>query len=153
MRPPCVWPRDSLPSFLSFALQLALDVQVTVGSLLLYGSPPSRWGHPCGVETGVVLDRNEGLLCFSFPLADSSRWSHPLGQDCFRSHFRSERSLSVSLMGWFRAFTVASPIRGRVGGGLPHPFAPKASFLSFCHCPSGCNHPMGPVCWSVPTCT
>ena len=31
----------SLPSFLSFALQLPLDVQVTVGSLLPYGSQPS----------------------------------------------------------------------------------------------------------------
>ena len=25
------------------------------------------WGHPCVVEACVVLDRNEGLVCFSFP--------------------------------------------------------------------------------------
>ena len=67
VRPPFVWPRVSLPSFLSFALQLALVVQVPVGSLLPYGSQPSRWGHPCGVEAGLVLDRNEGLVCFLFP--------------------------------------------------------------------------------------
>ena len=24
-------------------------------------------GHPCGVEAGLILDRNEGLVCFSFP--------------------------------------------------------------------------------------
>ena len=67
VRPPFVWPRVSLPSFLSFALQLALVVQVPVGSLLPYGSQPSRWGHPCGVEAGLIFDRNEGLVCFSFP--------------------------------------------------------------------------------------
>ena len=67
VRPPFVWPRVSLPSFLSFALQRALVVQVPVGSLLPYGSQPSRWGHPCGVEAGFILDRNEGLVCSSFP--------------------------------------------------------------------------------------
>ena len=67
VRPPFVWPWVSLPSFLSFALQLALVVHVPVGSLLPYGSQPSRWGHPCGVEAGLILDRNEGLVCFSFP--------------------------------------------------------------------------------------
>ena len=67
VRPPFVWPRVSLPSFLSFALQLALVVQVPVGSLLPYGSQPLRWGHPCGVEAGLILNRNEGLVCFSFP--------------------------------------------------------------------------------------
>ena len=67
VRPPFVWPRVSLPSFLSFALLLALVVQVPVGSLLPYGSQPSRWGHPCEVEAGLLLDRNEGLVCFSFP--------------------------------------------------------------------------------------
>ena len=66
VRPPFVWPRSSLPFFLSFALQLALGVQVPVGSLLPYGSPPSRWCHPCRVEAAVALDRNEGLVCFSF---------------------------------------------------------------------------------------
>ena len=67
VRPPFVWPRVSLLSFLSFALQLALVVQVPVGSLVPCGSQPSRWCHPCGVEAGLILDRNEGLVCFSFP--------------------------------------------------------------------------------------
>ena len=49
------------------SLLLALVVQVPVGSLLPYGSQLSRWGHPCGVEAGLLLDRNEGLVCFSFP--------------------------------------------------------------------------------------
>ena len=66
-RPPFVWPRVSLPSFLSFALLLALVVQIPVGSLLPYGSHLLWWGHPCGVRAGLPLDRNEGLLCFSFP--------------------------------------------------------------------------------------
>ena len=68
VRPPFVWLRVPLPSFLSFALQLALVVQVPVGSLLPYGSQPSRCGHLCGVEASLILDRNEGLICFSFPL-------------------------------------------------------------------------------------
>ena len=67
VRPPFVWPRVSLPSFLSFALQLALVVQVSVGSLLPYCSQPSQWGHPCGVEAGLILDWNGDLVCFSFP--------------------------------------------------------------------------------------
>ena len=44
---------------------------------------------------------------------------------------------SVSLLGWFRAFTVASPIRGRVSGGLPRRSPRWPHFLSFYHCPSG----------------
>ena len=68
VHPLFVWPRVPLPSFLSFALLLALVVQVPVGSLLPYGSQPSRWGHPCGVEAGLLLYRNDGLVCFSFPL-------------------------------------------------------------------------------------
>ena len=67
VRPPLVWRRVSLPYFLSFALQRALVVQVPVGSLLPYGSQPSLWSHPCGVEAGFILDRNEGLVCSSFP--------------------------------------------------------------------------------------
>ena len=46
---------------------LALVVQAPVGSLLPYGSQLSRWGHPCGVEASLLLDRNKGLVCFSFP--------------------------------------------------------------------------------------
>ena len=53
VHPLLVWPRVSLPSFLSFALQRAMVGLVPGGSLLLYGSQPSRWGHPCGVEAGL----------------------------------------------------------------------------------------------------
>ena len=45
--------RVSWPSCLSLALQLALVFQAPVDSLLPYGSHPSRWGHPCGVEAGL----------------------------------------------------------------------------------------------------
>ena len=45
--------RVSWPSCRSFALQLALVFQTPVGSFLPYGSHPSRWGHPCGVEAGL----------------------------------------------------------------------------------------------------
>ena len=48
----CLGFRVSWPSCLSFALQLALVFQAPVGSLLPYGSHPSRWGHPC--EVGAV---------------------------------------------------------------------------------------------------
>ena len=54
--------RVSWPSCLSLALQLALVLQVPVGSLLPYGSHPSRWGRGW-----FVLDRNEGFVCFPFP--------------------------------------------------------------------------------------
>ena len=50
VHPQSVGPGGSWAFCLSFALQLALVLQVPVGSLLPYGSHPSRWGHPCGVE-------------------------------------------------------------------------------------------------------
>ena len=67
VRPPFVGPRVSLPSCLSFALQLALVMQVPVGSLLPYGSQPSRWGHPCGVEAGLSSIGTKVWYVFSFP--------------------------------------------------------------------------------------
>ena len=113
LRPPFAWPRGSLPSFLSFALQLALDVQVPVGSLLPYGSLPSRWGHPCGVEAGEVLDRHEGLVCFSFPSGLILRKEVTLWvETVFDLLLDRNEEFSESLFGWFRAFTVASPFRG-----------------------------------------
>ena len=54
--------RVSWPSCLSLALQLALVFQAPVGSLLPYGSYPSRWGRGW-----FVLDRNEGS-CVSLSL-------------------------------------------------------------------------------------
>ena len=94
VRPPFAWPRGSLPSLLSFALQLALDVLVPVGSLLPYGSQPSRWGHPCGVEAGEVLDRNVGLVCLSFLSGLIFRGEVTLWvETVFRSHSRSERRM------------------------------------------------------------
>ena len=87
VRPPFVGPRVSLPSCLSFALQLALVMQVPVGSLLPYGSQPSRWGHPCGVEAGLSSIGTKVWFVFLFPfLAVSScchcpsGYSHHLGQ-------------------------------------------------------------------------
>ena len=137
MRPPFVWPRGSLPSFLSFALQLALDVQVPVGSLLPNGSHPSRWGHPCGVAAGEVLDRDEGLVCFSFPSGLILRDKVTLWVETVLVLIldRNEE-FSESLLRWFRAFTVASPFRGaswlwasapvRTGGLF---FCPSANVL------------------------
>ena len=62
-RPQFVGPGGSWAFCLSFVLQLALFLKVPVGSLLPYGSHPSRWG----VEALFVLDRNEGSVCFLFP--------------------------------------------------------------------------------------
>ena len=45
-----VGPGVSYASWLSFALHRALGLLVPVATLLHYGSLPSRWGHPCGVE-------------------------------------------------------------------------------------------------------
>ena len=67
VRPPFVGPKVSLPSCLSFALQLSLVMQVPVGSLLPYGSQPSRWGHPCGVEAGLSSIGTKVWYVFSFP--------------------------------------------------------------------------------------
>ena len=130
VRPPCVWPRSSLPFFLSFALQLALDVLVLVGSLLPSGSPPSRWGHPCGVEAGVVLDRNEGLVCFSFPYG----LILPVGvtlwvETVFGLILARNVDFSVSL--------------GMVQGLHTHPFAPEASFSALMPLSFGMRSPSG----------
>ena len=45
-----VGPGVSYASWLSFSLHQALGLLVPVATLLHYGSLPSRWGHPCGVE-------------------------------------------------------------------------------------------------------
>ena len=59
--------RISWPSCLSLALQLALVLQVPVSSLLPYGSHPSQWGHPCGVEDGLSSIGTK-VSCFSLSL-------------------------------------------------------------------------------------
>ena len=51
--PQSVGPGDSWAFCLSFALRLALVLQVPVGSLLTYESHPLRWGHPCEVEASL----------------------------------------------------------------------------------------------------
>ena len=66
VRPRSVSPGDSWAFCLSFALQLALVLLVPVGSLLPFGSHPSRWGHPCGVEASLSSIGTK-VLCFSFP--------------------------------------------------------------------------------------
>ena len=53
VRPQPVGPWYSWASSLSFALQQALVLLAPMGSLLPYGSQPSRWGHPCGVEASL----------------------------------------------------------------------------------------------------
>ena len=59
--------RVSWSSCRSFALQLALVFQTPVSSLLLYGSHPSRWGHPSGVEAGLSSIGTK-VRVFPFPL-------------------------------------------------------------------------------------
>ena len=66
VRPQSVGPGESWAFCLSFALQLALVLLVSVGSLLTYGSHPSLWGHPCGVEASLSTIGTK-VSCFSFP--------------------------------------------------------------------------------------
>ena len=63
-----VGPRVLLPSCLSFAFQLALVMQVPVGSLLPYGSQLSRWGLLYGVEAGLFSIGTKVWYVFSFPV-------------------------------------------------------------------------------------
>ena len=86
VRPQPVGPRGSWASCLSFALRQALILLVPLGSLLPYGSHPSRWGHPCGVEASLssirtkVLRRHLGQVVGQFPLLCNQRLSlvlHP----------------------------------------------------------------------------
>ena len=99
------------------------------GSLLPYGAQPSRWGHICGVKAAVVLDRNEGLVCFSFPFGLILRVGITLCVDtAFDLILDRNVVFSVSLLGWFRTFTVASPIRRSSWMWLLCPFAPVALF-------------------------
>ena len=58
---------------------------------------------------------------------------------------------------WFTTFAMGSPVRGRGwfvldwNEGLVCFLFPFWAVSSCCHCPSGYNHRMGQVCWSVPT--
>ena len=58
---------------------------------------------------GPRSERRFGLFLFPF-WADSSRWNHPLGRHCFRSHSRSERSL----------FCISLGVVQDLHGGLPN---------------------------------
>ena len=49
------------------SLQLALVLLVPVGSLLPYGSHPSQWGHPCGVEACLSSIGTKVSCVFSIP--------------------------------------------------------------------------------------
>ena len=143
VRPPCVWPRSLLPFFLSFALQLALDVQVHVGSLLPYGSQPSRWGHPCGVEAGVVLDRNEGLLCISFPYGLILCGGVTLWVETFRSHSRSERRLFCISLGVVQGLHGGLPNSGASWRWASAPVRPGGLFSVFMPLSFGLQSPCG----------
>ena len=86
-------------------------------------------GSPLRGRGWCGLDQNEGLVCFSFPSGLILRDGVTLWvETVFDLILDRDIDFSVSLLGWFRAFTMASPIWGRVGGGLPRPFAPVASF-------------------------
>ena len=65
----------SWPSCLSLALRLALVFQAPVGSLLPYGSHPSRWGHPSWVEA-VCPRSDRRFVCFPSPLGAVSSCCH-----------------------------------------------------------------------------
>ena len=79
VHPQSVGPGDSWAFCLSFALQLALVLQVPVGSLLTYGSHPSRWGHPCGVEASLSSIGTKVSCVFPFPLGCFFMLSLPFG--------------------------------------------------------------------------
>ena len=68
------------------------------------GSPLRGRGW-CGPRS----ERRFGLFLFPF-WADSLRWSHPLGRDCFRSHSRSE----------CRLFCISLGVAQGLHGGLPN---------------------------------
>ena len=70
-----VGPTVSWPSCLSFALLLALVLRFPVGSLLPYGSHPSRWGHPCGVEA-LLSSIGTKVRVFPFPFWAVSSCCH-----------------------------------------------------------------------------
>ena len=135
VRQPFAWLWGLLPSFLSFALQLALGMQVPVGSFLPYGSHPLQWDHPCGVEAGEVLDRYEGLLGSSFHYGLILRDAVTLWvETVFSLILDRNEDFSAYLFGWFRAFAVASPLLGvafalwasalvRIGGLFSDPYA------------------------------
>ena len=102
----------------------------------------------------MVLDRNEGLVCLFIPSGLILRDGVTLWvETVFNLILDRNVDFFASLFGWFRAFSVASPIRGRVGGGLPRPFGPVASFSVLIPLSFGMRPPLGKVCWSVPTCT
>ena len=54
-----VGPGVSYVSCLPFALHRALGLLVPVASLFHWGSLPSRWGHPCGVEDSLSSIRTK----------------------------------------------------------------------------------------------
>ena len=81
-----VGPRVLLPSCLSFAVQLALVMQVPVGSLLSYGSQPSRWVTPVGSR--LVCPRSDSDVAVKQLQEDlrkvgewSKKWQMPFNLD------------------------------------------------------------------------
>ena len=79
VRPQFVGPRVSRPSCLSFALQLALVLQVPVGSRLPYGSHLRDGVTPVGSRL-VCLQSERRFSVFPFPFwAVSSCCHYPSG--------------------------------------------------------------------------
>ena len=98
-----VGPTVSWLSCLSFALQLALVLQVPVGSRLPYGSHPLQWGHPCGVEARLSSIGTK-VRVFPFPFWAVSScchcpwgFGHHTGQCVCRFHLMRARRFSLVL--------------------------------------------------------
>ena len=70
-------------------------------------------GSPLRGRGWWVLDRNEGLVCFSFPSGLILRDVVTLWvETVFDLILDRNEEFSKSLLGWFRAFMVVSPFRG-----------------------------------------
>ena len=79
---------------------------------------------------GPRLERRFGLFLFPF-WADSSRWGHPLGRDCFRSHSRSECRLFCISLGVVQGLHGGLPNSGASWRWASAPVRPGG--LIFCH--------------------
>ena len=110
------------------------------------GSPLRGRGW-CGPRS----ERRFGL--FLFPLwADFSRWSHPLGRDCFRSHSRSECRLFCISLGVVQGLLGGLPNSGASWRWASTPVCPGGLLSVIVPLSFGMRSPLGTVCWSVPTC-
>ena len=73
----------------------------------------SRWGHPSGSSLSLSSIGMKSLPPPSWFWLESSRWGHPVGSS-FSDLDRNEDSLHTFPSGWRQAFTMGSPVSGRV---------------------------------------